>query len=337
MQHVPFGRTGLMISRLGMGTMSFGGEADPATSQALFTRCRDAGINFFDCADVYAKGKSEQILGRLIKGCRDELVISTKAYFPTGSDINARGSSRYHLTRAVEASLRRLDTDRIDLFFLHRFDDSTPLEESLRALEVLVQQGKILYLGVSNFAAWQTQKALGISALLGLSRVACVQPMYNLVKRQAEVEILPMALSEGLAVVPYSPLGGGLLTGKYGEDKRPESGRLVDNPMYQLRYSKSSDYTTAELFTALAEARGLHPVSLAVAWAGAHPAVTAPLIGARNLEQLEPALAAAELISKLEEDRELYEEIAELSTAPPPATDRNEEGSAHSYSAMVRK
>ncbi|MCA9858034.1 MAG: aldo/keto reductase, partial [Dehalococcoidia bacterium] len=186
-----------------------------ATAGALFAACRDAGVNVFDCADVYNGGRAEEILGRLAKGSRDELVLTSKAYFPTGQDPNARGSSRYHLVRSVEASLRRLGTDRIDLFFLHRFDPETALEDTLRAVDDLVAQGKILYLGVSNFAAWETAKADQIAAHRVWTRVTALQPMYNLAKRQAEVEILPMARSEGYAVFPYGPLGGGLLSGRY--------------------------------------------------------------------------------------------------------------------------
>ncbi len=321
------GRTGLKVSPLCFGTMSFGGDADATTSAALFARCRDAGINFFDCADVYAGGRSEEILGRLITGCRDEVVIATKGYFPTGADHNARGATRYHLVRAVEASLRRLGTDRIDVYFLHRFDDATPLEESLSVLELLVQQGKILYPAVSNFAAWQAAKALGIAERRGFVPICCTQPMYNLVKRQAEVEILPMALAEGVGVIPYAPLGAGLLSGKYGVDRRPASGRLVDNPMYSTRYQAAEYYAVADRFVALARERGLHPVSLAVAWVAAHPAVTAPLIGARDVDQLEPSLAALDI----EMTAELRAAVSALSPTPPPATDRNEEASEHNY------
>jgi aryl-alcohol dehydrogenase-like predicted oxidoreductase len=329
MEYRFLGRTGVRVSRLAFGTMSFGGDADEATSKALFTRCRDAGINLFDCADVYAQGRSEELLGRLVKGCRDEVVLTTKAYFPTGKDVNARGSSRYHLVRAVEASLRRLGTDRVDLFFLHRFDDATALEESLRAVEDLVRQGKVLYLGVSNFSAWQTMKALGLAARDGLSPLCCLQPMYNLVKRQAEVELLPMAQSEGLGVLPYSPLGGGLLSGKYGAGRRPDAGRLVKNAMYKTRYGDEGYYTLADRFSALAQAHGVHPAALAVAWVAAHPAVTAPLIGARDVEQLEVVLGA----ESIPLTAPLYEEVGSLWPAPPPATDRNEERSAHNYGA----
>jgi len=327
MEYRFLGRTGVKVSKLGFGTMSFGADADEAESQTLFARCRDAGINFFDCADVYAKGRSEEILGRLVASCRDEIVLTTKAYFPTSEDPNARGSSRFHLVRAVEASLRRLGTDRIDVFFLHRHDDMTPLEETLRALETLVQQGKILYPAVSNFAAWQTAKALGIAERLGLSPVVAIQPMYNLLKRQAEVEILPLAQAEQLAVLTYSPLAGGLLTGKYGVDKRPEGGRLVDNAMYKTRYGAPSYYQTAEALNVLAAEHGVHPATLAVAWVAAQPGVTAPIIGARNLRQLEASLAAADFALS----RDLCAQIGALSEAPPPATDRNEEATATNY------
>jgi aryl-alcohol dehydrogenase-like predicted oxidoreductase len=321
MRTVYLGRTGCQVSQLGFGTMSFGGDADERTSAALFRRCRDAGINLFDCADVYQDGRAEEILGRLMRGQRDELVITSKAYFPTGPDVNARGASRRHLVSAVEASLQRLDTDRIDLYFIHRFDRHTPLEETLRALDDLVRAGKILYPAASNFAAWRVAKAIGISARHGWARFECIQPMYNLVKRQAEVEILPLAASEEIGVVSYSPLGGGLLTGKYGTERRPEHGRLVENKIYQTRYGDEWMYETAEQFAALARQRGYEPAPLAIAWVASHPAVTAPLIGARNLEQLESSLKAA----AIEMTPELRDEISALSTQPPPATDRNEE------------
>ncbi len=327
MEHRAFGKTGIKISQLAFGTMSFGGDADERTSHELFSRARAAGINFFDCADVYAKGKSEELLGSFMKGCRDELVISTKAYFPTGASVNARGSSRYHLVRAVEASLRRLATDRIDVFFLHRFDELTALEETVRAVEHLVQTGKILHPAVSNFAAWQTARMLGVGERLGASPLVCVQPMYNLLKRQAEVEILPLARAEGLAALTYSPLAGGLLSGKYGAELRPARGRIVDNAMYATRYGAPSNFELAESFTRLASELGYHPASLAIAWVAGHPGVTAPLIGARNVAQLEASLAALDVAMT----PELHARISAMTPTPPPATDRNEEASAHNY------
>lgn len=321
------GKTGVRVSSLCFGTMSFGGDADAETSAAMFHRCREAGINFFDCANTYQGGRAEEILGRLIAPCRDEVVITSKVYFPMSADVNARGATRYHILRAVEDSLRRLSTDRLDVYFIHHFDDDTALEETLRALDDLVTQGKILYPAASNFAAWQVAKALGISAREGWAPFAVIQPMYNLVKRQAEVEILPMAYSEKLGVIPYSPLGGGLLSGKYGVDRRPEQGRLTSNKMYQTRYQDGWMLEVAEAFTAFAHAHGYSPVSLAVAWVGSHPAVTAPIIGARNLTQLEDSLGAL----KIAMTPELRAEISALSPEPPPATDRSEERTPFTY------
>jgi len=331
MQYNMLGRTGVRVSSLCFGTMSFGGDADEPTSAAMFHRCREAGINFFDCANVYQSGRAEEILGRLIADCRDAVIVTSKVHFPTGQDVNARGSTRKHIMLAVEASLRRLNTDYLDLYFLHRFDDATPLEETLRALDDLVRQGKVLYTGASNFAAWQVAKALGVSAREQWTAFACIQPMYNLVKRQAEVEILPQAQAEGLGVIPYSPLGGGLLTGKYGVERRPETGRLVSSTMYQMRYGDAWVYRVAEDFAAFARERGYEPAALAVAWVAAHPAVTAPIVGARNVTQLEGSLRALEIPMT----PELYGEIASLSPTPPPATDRSEERTQYNYGAQL--
>jgi aryl-alcohol dehydrogenase-like predicted oxidoreductase len=327
MEYKFLGDTGVRVSPLCFGTMSFGGIADEGTSKRMFARCRDVGINFFDSANVYNEGRAEEILGRLMQGLREELVITSKVYFPTGPDVNARGASRKHIMTAVEGSLRRLNTDYLDVYFIHRFDERTRLEETLRALDDLVAQGKILYPAASNFAAWQVEKALGVSRRHGWAPFEVIQPMYNLVKRQAEVEILPMAQAEKLGVIPYSPLGGGLLTGKYGPRKRPESGRLVENDMYRTRYSDEWMYEVAAEFADFAEDQGYDPAGLAVAWVGAHPAVTAPIIGARNVEQLEGSLSALEI----DMTPELYRTIAELSPEPPPATDRSEERQGHTY------
>lgn len=321
MQTHRLGDTGIKVSALCYGTMSFGGDADRAMSRKLFHRCRDAGINTFDCADMYQKGEAERILGDLIRECRNEVIITSKCYFPMAEDVNARGASRLHIMQAVEASLKRLKTDRIDLYFIHRFDDLAPLEETLRALDDLVSQGKILYPAASNFAAWQVAKAVGISKKEGWAPFVCIQPMYNLVKRQAEVELLPMAESEGLGVLPYSPLGGGLLSGKYETGKAPKSGRLVENKIYSIRYGESLDREIAGRFTALAKEKGFHPAALAVAWTAAHPAVTAPIIGARNLKQLNEVLKAVDI----DMSDEFRSEISALSPEPPPATDRNDE------------
>ncbi|MFB6278186.1 MAG: aldo/keto reductase [Salinibacter sp.] len=326
-QYRYLGSTGVKVSPLCLGTMPFGGPADRETSAAMVRRCREAGINVFDCANVYEDGRSEEILGDLVADCRDEVVLTTKAYFPMGDDPNARGASRYHLVRAVENSLRRLGTDRIDVFFVHRFDEETALPEVLRALDDLVRQGKVLYLGASNFAAWQVMKALGQQRAEGWTPFHVIQPMYNLTKRQAEVELLPLTRSEELGVLSYSPLGGGLLTGKYGVDQRPDEGRLVENPMYQTRYGAKVHYEVAERFTSFAEKHGYDPVSLAVSWVMHHPAVTAPIIGARTLEQLEGSQGALDI----DMTDDLRAEIGALAPTPPPATDRVEERSEHTY------
>ncbi len=321
MDHRYVGRTGVRVSRLCLGTMSFGGDADPAASARLYARARDAGINFFDTANVYARGRSEEILGKLMADERDALVITSKVFGRMGDDVNDQGLSRRHVVRAVEASLKRLNTDRLDFYFVHQFDAATPIEETLGALDDLVRRGLVLYPAVSNWAAWQIAKALGISARQAWARFEVVQPMYNLVKRQAEVEILPMAAAEGLGVIPYSPLAAGLLAGKYRRDARPTGGRLVENPMYAKRYARELDADVAERFVEYAEGHGVHPATLAVAWVGAHPAVTAPIVGARDVEQLEPSLAAA----TFDMTPEMRAEIAALTPPVPPAHDRAEE------------
>ena len=265
MKFKALGRTGVKVSQLCFGTMSFGGEADGDEAARMYAACRDRGINFFDCANVYVGGKSETILGRLIAGERDDLVITSKCHGPMGQDINARGASRRHIVQAVEASLKRLGTDRLDVLFMHRWDNDTPLEETLRALESLVQDGKVLYLGASNYAAWQIAKGLGISERRGWSRIDVIQPMYSLVKRQVEVEILPLAEAEDLGVITYSPVGGGLLSGKYSASTRPNEGRIVQQANYASRYREDWVFETAGAFSELATGRGIHPVSLAVA------------------------------------------------------------------------
>ena len=318
MKFKPLGRTGVQVSELCFGTMSFGGDADEATAAQMYKACRDAGINFFDCADQYSKGKAEEILGRLVKGHRDQLVLTTKCYNPSSEDINDRGTSRRHVARAVEASLKRLQTDRVEVLFLHQYDARTPIEESMRALEDLVRSGKVLYPAVSNWSAWQTQRAVDIQERNSWARLQVHQPMYNLVKRQAEVEILPMAEANGIGVIPYSPGAAGLLSGKYSGEA---SGRLKTNKMYEARYGEPWMFEVAEKFVAFCRQKGLHPVSAAVAWVGAHPAITAPIIGARNLDQLKDSLNAA----KVDMSAALRAEITALSRTPPPATDRLEE------------
>ncbi len=305
------GRTGVETSALCFGTMSFGGDADADEAGRLYAACRDAGIDFFDCANVYNGGEAERILGRLVAHERDEIVLASKCH-------GMGGSSRRAIRRQVEDSLRRLGTDRLDILFLHHDDDPARLEDRLRAMEDLRRDGKAIYLGLSNYAAWRIATALGVQALNGWAPIDVIQPMYSLVKRQAEVEILPLAQAERLGVITYSPLGGGLLTGKYGAGAE---GRLTRNDAYRARYAEPWAHETAAALAETARELKVHPVSLAVAWAGAHPAVTAPIIGARSVEQLRPALAAA----RIDMTPDLRARLSALSRTPPPATDRLEE------------
>ena len=321
MKYKILGRTGTWVSELCFGTMSFGNEADEAEAGKMFTRCREAGINFFDCSNNYSEGKAEEILGRLIQSCRDEVVIASKCSQRIGKDINARGASRRHILTAVEQSLKRLRTDRIDLYFIHHFDPFTPMDETLKVLDDLVRQGKVLYLGASNWAAWQIAKGLGISALHGLARFECLEPMYNLVKRQAEVEILPLAESEQLGVIAYSPLGAGLLSGKFSTGAAEPVSRILKNDMYSKRYSDPEYHEVAARFSNYARELGVHPVTLAISWVKSHPAITAPIIGARNCNQLEPALASVSYTMS----PQIRDTISQLSKHPGTATDRLEE------------
>jgi aryl-alcohol dehydrogenase-like predicted oxidoreductase len=326
------GTSGIQVSSLCFGTMSFGGDADKDESRAMFNDCLDAGINVFDCANVYQKGIAEEYLGEFAAPRRKDLILTTKAYFPMSDGVNDRGSSRRNIFLSVRDSLRRLKTDYIDVLFLHKFDDSADLAESLEALTDLRRKGDILYLGLSNFAAWQIEKAIGIAALNRLISPTCVQPMYSLVKRQAEVEILPMAAYEKLGVFSYSPVGGGLLSGKFSRESRPEGTRMSDNEMYVRRYGDQRYWVAAEEFTALSREWGVHPVTLAVSWVRNNPAVTAPIIGARNTQQLQASLAAAEY--RIEP--ELGKALERISPAPPPATDRSEERESFGYERMLR-
>lgn len=321
MKYRLLGNTGIRVSQLCMGTMTFGREADKSASEAIFKRCLDKGINFFDCANVYGDGVAETILGELISGQRQQLIVTTKCGAPFGSGIHSQGGSRRNIIESIEASLKRLKTDYIDIYFLHRFDDCTPLEVSLRALNDLVAQGKVRHIGVSNFTAWQTMKACGLAARHDWAPVDCIQPMYNLVKRQAEVEILPMARSENIGVITYNPIGAGLLAGKYGKDLSTGEGRLISNEMYQKRYGDSWMFDAAKQFCEFAVKEGFHPVSLAVAWVSRNEAVTAPIIGARSVRQLEDSLRSVDI----ELTNQLYDAVSEMTPAPPSATDRSEE------------
>ena len=315
-----YGPNEIENSSLCFGTMQFGDGADEKDSQEMYEACRNSGINFFDTAYVYAGGKSELILGKLISKDRDNIILITKA----GS---VGGSSGSNIRTQLEDSLRRLNQDYVDVFFLHHWDDNIALEETFETLKELKEEKKFFQLGVSNFSAWQVMKAKALAEKYGFPNVDILQPMYNLVKRQAEVEILPMAKSENIGVISYSPLGGGLLTGKYETENntsnKNSSGRLHDNAKYKLRYGQSWMYETASKLQKLAEDINYDPIALAVAWVSYNDAITAPIISARNLKQLKPSLDSV----NINLDEATYNLISQISPTPPPATDRLEETS----------
>jgi aryl-alcohol dehydrogenase-like predicted oxidoreductase len=267
--------------------MSFGSYSDAKTARAMYDACRDKGINFFDCANSYAGGgKAEAILGECMAADRQDVVITTKVCRPMSKDPNGSGLSRRHIMQEVENSLRRLKTDYIDVYFAHHYDPFTPPEETLRAFDDLRRQGKILYAGVSNWAAWRIAQALGISQREGLARFDVVQPMYNLVKRQAEDELFPLAQEMGLAVMVFSPLASGLLTKANADVNGPRTGRLAE-ARYLKRYEDQRNFEIAAAFCQIAAEIAVDPAMLAVAWAASHPAVTTPIIGAETVEQID--------------------------------------------------
>lgn len=308
-----FGPHHLRPSGLCFGTMQFGAGASKSDSAAMYSACREAGINFFDTAYVYNEGRSEEILGTLIAKEREDIILVTKA----GA---VGGSSAKNIRSQLETSLTRMNQDFTDIFFLHRFDDDVPLEETFAELAALKEEKKYFQLGVSNFAAWQVMKAQGVARLHGYPAIDILQPMYNLVKRQAEVEILPMAAGEHIAVISYSPLGGGLLTGKYRGGIAGE-GRFSWDEKYALRYGQDWMHQAANSLSEIAAELGTNPAALAVAWVAKNPAITAPIISARNIEQLAPSLAAGDITL----DDDIYARLNALVPTPPPATDRLEE------------
>ncbi|MEQ6204414.1 aldo/keto reductase [Sulfitobacter sp. HNIBRBA2951] len=301
---------GTPISRFAFGTMQFGAGADRAASQAMYDASRAAGINHFDTAHVYTDGASETFLGEMIAPHRDQVFVATKAAY-TG------GSTRATILSSAKTSLQRMKIDVIDALYLHRFDPDTDMHETFGALAELKQEGVIRYVGISNFAAWQAMKAVYMANMADLE-IALIQPMYNVVKRQAEVEILPMAEDMGMLCAPYSPLGGGLLTGKYDGKG---TGRLTQDARYAARYDFDYMHRAAQELTRIAAREDVHPATLAVAWAAAHPTSPSPILSGRSLEQLKPSLAAI----GYDLSDALYAELAGLVPAPPPATDRAEE------------
>jgi aryl-alcohol dehydrogenase-like predicted oxidoreductase len=317
MEYRKLGRTGLMVSELCLGTMTFGNEADEQTSKSVTDRFVEAGGNFLDTANVYSRGISEKITGRVIRDYREDVVLATKFRFPMGEGPNDSGASRKHIISACEASLRRLDTDYIDLYQIHCWDSSSPIEETLSALDDLVRAGKVRYIGCSNFTGWQIEKSVRVSEREGLARFDCVQPQYSLVMRDIEHEVLPASREEGLGVLPWSPLAGGFLTGKYSrEDAPPENTRMASWVDTWKRHATPEKFDIVDRVCEIANSRGKEPAQIALSWVKDRPGVTSPILGARNVEQLDKNLGVIGW-SLEEQDLNLLEEVSALPYAYP--------------------
>jgi 1-deoxyxylulose-5-phosphate synthase len=304
MEHVRLGRSGLQVSRLCLGTMTFGLQSDEATGVAVMDKAVEGGVDFFDTSDAYplggdlgTRGRTEEIIGRWLPGKRDRIIIATKCFAPTGPAPFDGGNSRKHILSAVEASLRRLGTDYIDLYQLHGYDRNTPIDETLSALDDLVHSGKVRYIGCSNFLTYQLVRAIGRSQTLRLARFDSVQPRYNLLFRQIEREMLPFCEEDGVGVISYNPIAGGLLSGKHNRSAEPPEGTRFTlgnaGSTYQQRYWHEQMFDTVEALRKLADEAGVSLVTLSVAWVLANKAITAPIIGASQPRQLDASLAAA--------------------------------------------
>ena len=324
MQQRFLGRTGLKVSELCLGTMTFAREADEAASHRLLDRFVEAGGNFIDTADVYSTGASESTIGSWLSGQkRDDLIIATKVRFPMGSGSNEVGLSRKHILAGVEASLKRLGTDYLDLYQLHCWDRHTPLEESLSTLNTLVERGWVRYTGVSNFTGWQLQKAIDLSRQHGWEVFSCLQPQYNLLCRSTEWDLLPVCENEGLGVIPWSPLRGGWLSGKFRRGMgQPLSGSRIEKAEQEgwserwSNYNNEHTWGVLDALFAVAEQSGRSPSQVAINWLLCQPGVTAPILGVRNMQQLEDNLGASGWTLSAEQLRQLNEASAQPAPYP---------------------
>ena len=302
------GRTGLQVSEICLGTMTFGSRCDEETSRAIMDAALDGGVYFFDTADRYPMGagpgdygRSEEIIGRWMKGRRHDIVIATKCRNAMGSGPNDQGLSRKHIMDAVEASLRRLQTDHIDLYQAHAPDPGTPLDETLRAFDDLVRHGKVRYIGCSNYPGWQLALSLWTSDKLGLTRFDCVQPRYNILFREFEAELFPLCIDQGVGIIPFNPLAGGFLTGKYAVGEEPPKGTRFDISKgapasnYRARYWHEAHSMVVRSLADFMQKRGKSLTQAAIAWVLAKPGITAPIVGASSLEQLKESLGAADI------------------------------------------
>ena len=318
MDHTRLGRTGLQVSRLCLGTMTFGLQRDESAAAEILDHAAEGGIDFIDTSDAYplggdlsTRGITEEILGRWLRGKRDRFIVATKCFAPTGPAPFDAGNSRKHILAAVDASLRRLQTDYLDLYQLHGYDPRTPIDETLGALDDLVHQGKVRYTGCSNFLTYQLVRAVGRSETLRLARFDSIQPRYNLLFRQIEREMLPFCAEEGVGVIPYNPIAGGMLSGKHSRTAPPPEGTrfTLGNAAqaYQDRYWHDREFDTVDALVPLASDAGVSLVTLSVAWVLANDAITAPIIGASRPEQLDASLAAVDFTIDAELKRQLDE------------------------------
>ncbi len=314
MQYRRMGRTGLKVSELCLGTMTFGHGTDKNTAKEMVAHCFDAGINFFDTADAYGDGQSEVLLGKALKGRRREAVVATKFFNPMGSGPNDSGMSRVHIMQALEDSLKRLKMDYVDLYYIHHVDIETPIEEMLIALEDLVRQGKVRYIACSNYEAWRLATALGISERLNLARFECYQPQYSLVVRDIEQELLPLCAYHGLGIVVWGPLAGGFLSGKYAPGHTFLAGtRSEEGWAYPNEYFAESAHDTLQALYDVAQDTGRTPAQVAIRWITQQPGITSAIIGARTMDQLRDNLGSVgwtlddEHLQKLNEVSQLRE------------------------------
>lgn len=305
MHYRNLGHSGLKVSAIGLGTNQFGGKVDQATVNDLLTAARDAGLNFIDTADIYQKGRSEETIGQAIKTRRDAYLIATKFRHPVGEDPNARGASRHHIFNAVHASLRRLDTDYIDLYQVHSWDGETPLEETLRALDDLLRAGKVRYVGASNFTAWQLARANTVAELRGWTPFVSIQPHYHMFERTIEKELIPASEYLNVGILPYFPLAGGFLTGKYQRGTPAPAGSRGESSPYVQRHMTEENFDKLEKLTAFAAARAHTLGELAHAWLLAQPQVASVISGATNVEQLQANAKGGEWGLSGEEEKEV--------------------------------
>ena len=316
MDYVRLGSAGLKVSPICLGMMSYGTAAerawhlDEAAAEPIVKAAIDGGVTFFDTADTYSDGVSEQITGRLLGRLfdrREDYVLATKVYFPMGTGPNDRGLSRKHVLSAIDASLRRLGTDYVDLYQIHRWDYQTPIEETMAALHEVVQAGKARYIGASSMFAWQFAKAQNLAERHGWSRFASMQNHYNLIYREEEREMIPLCADQGVAVLPYSPLARGVLAGNRGRQGERRTTRAGTDPLSDERYNSPGDFDVADRLAEVAAARGAPPAQVALSWLLSRPTVTAPIVGATRLGHISDALAAVQLTLTEEEVRQLEE------------------------------